>query len=191
MPFTLLKQWITEEKEAGASNPQHAVLATATLNGVPHSRVVAIREITLSELLFFTQKGTQKVNDIIRNPQVSLTFWFELKQREVILNGTALPLLPAEIEHYWNTNPQLAQLRFTAYAPTSMQPIATKHVIEDKKKAIEREYSNKQLPLSPLYCGFRIKPTQFIFYSLRFDELSDVVEYYGQDEQWHRRILSP
>lgn len=140
---------------------------------------------------FFTQKGTQKVNDIIRNPQVSLTFWFELKQREVILNGTALPLLPAEIEHYWNTNPQLAQLRFTAYAPTSMQPIATKHVIEDKKKAIEREYSNKQLPLSPLYCGFRIKPTQFIFYSLRFDELSDVVEYYGQDEQWHRRILSP
>ncbi|WP_284698395.1 pyridoxine/pyridoxamine 5'-phosphate oxidase [Legionella micdadei] len=191
MPFRLLNQWIMEEKNAGASNPQHAVLATATLNGIPHSRVVAIREITVSELIFFTQKGTKKVNDIIQNPQVSLTFWFEIKQREVVLDGVVEPLSQAEVVHYWDTNPQSAQLRFTAYAPTSMQPIPSKKVIEDKKAAIEKEYIDKKLPLSPYYCGFRIRPSKFIFYSLRSDELSDVLEYNWQNEQWHQRILSP
>ncbi|KTC92869.1 MULTISPECIES: pyridoxine/pyridoxamine 5'-phosphate oxidase [Legionella] len=191
MPFKLLNHWIEEEKDVGAPNPQHAILSTATSDATPHSRVVAIREIREDELVFFTQKGTRKVEDLSNNPKVSLTFWFELRQREVILEAIAEPLSQSEVEHYWNTNPHSAQLRFTAYALSSMQPINSKQIIEDKKTALEREYLNKKLPLSPFYCGFRIKPTRFIFYSFRLDELSDVAEYYWQNAQWHQRILSP
>jgi pyridoxamine 5'-phosphate oxidase len=191
MPFKLLNNWIEEEKDAGAPNPQQAILSTATSDATPRSRVVAIREIIDDELIFFTQKGTRKIGELSSNPKVSLTFWFELRQREVILEGIAEPLSQLKLEHYWNTNPHSSQVRFTAYALTSMQPIDSKQLIEDKKKALEKEYLNKKLPLSPHYCGFRIKPTRFIFYSLRLDELSDVAEYYWQNAEWHQRILSP
>ncbi|MBA2650786.1 MAG: pyridoxamine 5'-phosphate oxidase family protein [Tatlockia sp.] len=191
MPFKLLNQWIKEENDAGAPNAQQAVLATSTLFGIPHSRVIAIREITEQELIFFTQKGTRKVIEITEKPQVSLTFWFEINQREVIIEGLAKPLSPEELEYYWQTNPRSAQLRFSAYAPTSMHQISTKQLIEDKKHAIEQEYLNKKLPLHPFYCGFRIKPKKFIFYAYRLDELSDVSEYNFQANQWSKQLLSP
>ena len=191
MPFNLLSQWINEEKEAGAPDPMQAVLSTVSLDSTPHSRVVSIREIRGSELLFFTQKGTKKVIEIENNPQVSLAFWFELHQREVILEGLANPLSAQETEQYWDSYSHLSQLRFAAYAPTSGQVIASKQILENKKMAIENEYQNKKLPLNPHYCGFRIKPTKFHFYAFRLDELSDVEDYYLHGKQWHRQILSP
>lgn len=84
MPFEILKQWISEENDAGAPNAMHAVLSTATTNAIPHSRVIAIREIASDNLLFFTQTGTRKVTELMNNPNCSLVFWFELKQREIL-----------------------------------------------------------------------------------------------------------
>lgn len=37
---------VQEEGRSGAPNPYFAVLSTATNHGVPHRRVVAVREIT-------------------------------------------------------------------------------------------------------------------------------------------------
>ncbi|MBA2656070.1 MAG: pyridoxamine 5'-phosphate oxidase family protein [Tatlockia sp.] len=191
MPFNLLNQWLIEEKDAGAPNPQHAVLATSTLNALPHSRVIAIREIRSTDLIFFTQKGTRKVCELQENPQLSLTFWFELNQREVIIEGFAEPLTDLENENYWHAYPHSAQLRFAAYAPTSMQPILSKQEIEASKEAIEQKYLNQKLPLNPFYCGFRIIPQRFVFYAYRLDELSDVCEYQWQNKVWSKQLLSP
>lgn len=50
---------------AGTLNPRQAVLATCAKEAIPHARVVAIREINERGLLFFTQKGTRKFNELI------------------------------------------------------------------------------------------------------------------------------
>ena len=93
-PIEHLRQWLQNERTAGAPNPQQAVLSTATIDAVPHSRVVAIREIDAQGLLFFTQRDTRKVAEMSINPAVSMTFWFELLLREVIIDGTVLAELP-------------------------------------------------------------------------------------------------
>lgn len=191
MPFNLLQQWLDEEQEAGATDPRHAILSTVTGDSSPHSRVVAIREISTSELIFFTQKGTKKVKEIENNPKVSLTFWLELKQREIIMEALAEPLAKSDLERYWHSYSHSSQLRFAAYSPTSGQAIDSKQTLENKKLDIEKEYQNKKLPLHPLYYGFRIKPTKFVFYAFRLDELSDVAGYELQDNEWHRKVLSP
>jgi len=58
-PIQLLINWIEEERSLGAQNAQHAVLSTQGLSSQPHSRVVAIREITEDWILLFTQKRTR------------------------------------------------------------------------------------------------------------------------------------
>ncbi|MFA5959014.1 MAG: pyridoxal 5'-phosphate synthase [Tatlockia sp.] len=192
MPIQRLEKWIKEEKDNGAPNPQQAILSTATKEGIPHSRVVAIREITPQGILFFTQKGTRKVTEIAENPRVSLAFWFELMQREVILEALIEALSEGENKAYWSTYPRIAQLRFLAYAPTSSQPIDSKQMLEDKKSVIEQEYSDQELPYTPLYCGYRIIPTKFTFYQYRTDELSDVSQYVLQENsQWQKQVISP
>ena len=192
MPFNKLSQWLEEESYAGAPDPAQAVLATVTADATPHSRVIALREISPSGLIFFTQAGTRKVSELEHNPRVSLNFWLELKERQIIIEGVAEKLDQAENSDYWAAYPRIAQIRFTAYAPTSGQPIQSKQHLEEKKMAIEHEYQGKEIQVNSLYCGYRIKPIKFLFYAYRTDELSDVTEYTKQDDNhWRQRIISP
>lgn len=190
-PIKHLNQWLQEECAKGAPNPQQAVLSTVDRYRVPHSRVVAIREINSQGLLFFTQRDTRKVTEMSLNPSVSMTFWFELWLREVIIEGVIEALSEAENEQYWQSYPREAQIRFHSYAPTSAQPILSKQELEEKRKIIQKTYANQSIPVSPLYCGFRLKPNRFVFYAYRTDELSDVLEYTRVDDEWTEKVLSP
>lgn len=190
-PIELLNNWLVDEKNAGAPSPRQAVLSSCAKDSVPHARVVALREINDGGLLFFTQRGTRKVHELLENPFATIVFWFELTQREVILEGTVEALSDEENARYWQSNPRENQIRFTTYAPTSSQQIAHKNLLENRKKEIEREYEGKDLLFSPFYCGFRLIPERIMFYILRTDELSDVFEYQRHDGAWIKQWLSP
>lgn len=191
-PFDLLKLWLDEEKENGAPNPQQAILSTVGLDKNPHSRLVAIREITNSGFYFFTQRGTRKVLEMVNNSNVALTFWFELKQRQTIVEGVVHALTDKENESYWRSYPRDAQLRFKAYAPTSSQPILSNELLEKKRLELEKQYENQEIPLDEYYCGFFIEAKRFIFYAYQPPAFSDVVEYsFTKEGDWHTQLLSP
>lgn len=190
-PIIFLTSWISEELEKGAHNPQHAILSTTGKDAIPHGRVIAIREINEQGLLFFTQRGTRKVVEMTNNPVVSLTFWFELFEREVIIDGTVMLLTESENRAYWDTYPPFAQIRFHSYAPTSSQVIANKQLLENKRKMLTEQFQDKPLPMSEYYCGFRVIPQRMVFYTYRTDELSDVIEYCVIKNNWEKNLLSP
>ena len=191
-PIKLLSLWGTEEQEAGVPNTKFAVLATvAKDSNIPHSRVVAIREADENGLLFFTQKGTKKVTEILSNPNASMTFWFEIKTREVIIDGIIEALTDEENEKYWQSYPKEPQVRFYSYAPTSGEAIENKELLEEKREKVREQFKESDIPVHPLYCGFRLKPSKFIFYTYNSDKLSDVVEYTKDNEQWKSSLLSP
>lgn len=190
-PFTQLNQWLEQERSLGAPNPQQAVLATATKAAVPQARVVAIREIDEKGFLFFTQKGTRKVQALNENPVAALTFWFELQQRQVVVEGSVMALSEVENERYWQTYPRVAQQRFHSYAPTSSQVIASKAILERKRERLSIVFKDNPIPMSEHYCGFLLKPESMVFYAYRLDELSDVVQYRRLDDAWQQQLLSP
>ncbi|HAU0101612.1 TPA: pyridoxamine 5'-phosphate oxidase [Legionella pneumophila] len=190
-PIELLNIWIEEEKSMGAQYAQHAVLSSQGLDGAPHGRIVAIRELTKDWILLFTQKRTRKVSEIRNNNQVALTFWFERYAREVIVEGEASFLSKEQNAHYWDSYPQWAQIRSYSYAPTSGEPIDNKQLLEDKRRNLEQSSKDTVLPCSSDYCGIAIKPKRFVFYSYRLDELSDVWEYLIDNNTTIQRRLSP
>lgn len=191
-PFELLNRWTQEELNSGAASANSAVLATVAKDtNIPNSRVVAIREANEQGILFFTQKGTKKVQEILSNPIASMTFWFELKAREVIINGVVEALSDEENQKYWNSYPREAQIRFYGYAPTSAQPINNKQELEVKREEARQNFTNQNIPVHPLYCGFRVKPSKFIFYTFNSGPLSDVEEYEFKEGKWNYKILSP
>lgn len=191
MPINKLKDWLNEEKIAGAPNPAQAVLSTCTLDSIPHSRVIAIREITDTELIFFTQQGTRKVKELDENPLISLNFWFELTQRQVIIEGKAAALSSSENQSYWSSYPRFAQLRFCTYAPTSAQKIDSKKQLEEKRTKLDRLHKENDVPMSPFYCGYRIQAENFLFYRYRIDEFSDVWKFEKNKDFWEQFLISP
>lgn len=192
-PMACLQDWLAAEQAAGAVNPQQAVLSTvATLpTPIPHARVVAVREVDENGLLFFTQQGTRKVSELRANPNAVMTFWFELHQRQVSLEGEAYPLSSEENARYWQANAREAQIRFCSYAPTSGQPISSKDALEQKRQQIRVEFEGKAIPPSPLYRGFRFKPVTALFYSYRTDEFSDVSRLTWRNGSWIQQRFSP
>lgn len=190
MPYDILHDWLDEEKMAGAPKPNQAILSTVD-GDTPHSRVIAISDITESGFVFFTQANTRKVHEIAQNPKVSLNYWLELNQKQIIIEGSAKPLTDAENISYWQDYPKEAQARFAAYAPTSSQVIDDKDTLERKKTAILDKYKDNPIPYDELYVGHMIKPARFAFYHYRTDVLSDVFQFTHKEGAWVKELLSP
>ena len=191
MPVNQLIDWLQNEKQLGIDQPECAVLSTSTSSNVPHSRVVAIREINTESLLFFTQKGTRKVTELLENPAAVLNFFFAMQQRQVIIEGIARPISQEENEHYWHSLPRERQLRFSAYAPTSGQVIHDLYFLDSRKRDVDEQYPNQAIPMSEDYCGFRFIPETFVFYTVEPVSFSTVVRYCREDGGWKKELLSP
>lgn len=186
-----IKTWLDQEKTLGSPNPNNIVLATAGKNGIPHSRIVAIREISEQGVLFFTQRGTKKVTQILENPQASMTLWLPLQQRQIIMDGVIKPLTQKENEHYWNLLPYDRRIRFSTYSPTSGHPIQDLSILENKAKALMQQYTTETLPISPYYCGYRFVPEVFYFYTLGTLTFSEIIKYIFDKGSWQKERLSP
>lgn len=92
-----------------------------------------------------------------------MNFFLTIQQRQIVLEGAVELLTREENEQYWINLPRERQLRFSAYAPTSGQPITSLKVLEERKGELELYFANKNIPMSDDYCGFRFTPETFLF----------------------------
>lgn len=185
-----MNEWFAKEKELGVE-VNSVVLATVSPEGRPHNRVVAIREIKNDSLIFFTQRETRKVADLLKNPAAAMDFFLVLQQRQVVLEGVAKPLTYEENEQYWNDLPRERQLRFSTYAPSSGQPITSLSELDERKKELEALFANKAVPMSDFYQGFRFIPDTFLFYSVGSTSFSEAIKFTKNNNDWHEQLLSP
>lgn len=189
VPIEKIKEWIKEEKKLGSSLADSVVLATASAEGKVHSRIVAIREITQSGILFFTQKRSRKAQDINKNPSASMTLWLPLRQREVVLDGVVETLSQHENQTYWEALPRERQLRFLTYkSGAAIDSLNDLQVDYDK---LEKKYHNKNIPMDECYCGYRLVPHMLYFYTLGHETFSEVNKYVLLKGKWEKQLVSP
>ena len=186
-----IHDWLNAETQLGSTQAMTGVLSTATINGVPHSRVVALRELDAQGALFFTQRINRKVEEIRKTPRASMVLWLPLSKREIVLEGSIEPLSLIENQRYWDSYPRESQLRFWAYAETSGQLISAPEVLDQKLKSLRDQYAEQAIPFSPEYCGFRLIPSRIYFYRYLADRLSEVIEYSKGQGEWERQYISP
>lgn len=191
IPLFTMRHWIEEEKALGSTSPDRVVLATCSSKGIPHSRIVSIREITQEGILFFTQRGTKKVAELMHNPYSSMTLWLPLQQRQVILDGIAKPLTYSENESFWEALPRERQLRFSAYAPTSGQVIDSVSVLECQLDTLTEKYLGHAVPMCNDYCGFHLIAETICFYTLRDNTFSESLRYKRSQNEWIKELISP
>lgn len=191
MPFDQMQQWLQKEKDLGSPNPNNIVLATATRKGVPHSRIVAIKEIRADSILFFTQRETRKAKELQENPCASMTLWLPLQQREVIIDGKVEPLSQEENERYWQDMPRDRQLIFSVYSPISGKAINSIKELENKNLNFQKRYKDRPIPITDFYCGFKFIPACFYFYTFGNNTFSEVIRYIQSHEDWEKQMLSP
>lgn len=190
MPFDKMLSWLKQEEDLNSPNPYNIVLATGSGVAI-HSRIVAIREITVKGILFFTQKGSRKVAEIMENPNASMTLWLPLQQREVVVDGATYFLNQNENAIYWETLSRERQLRFSTYAPISGKVIQSAEELQQRYSALDEQYKDKAIPMSECYLGVRLVPHTFYFYTLGKDHFSEVIKYDFEYDKWHCTLHAP
>lgn len=190
-PLDTIQDWLKKESDLGSINPNRIVLATASKGAVPSARIIAIREISETDILFFTQRDTRKVAELTQNKQVSALIWLPQQQRQICIEGVASAITNHENRRYWEALPRDRQLRFSAYAPTSGHVIESTAILDKKYQHLADVYKDKSIPMCEYYCGFRIHPASIHFYTLGDENFSDVKRYTKKESHWVEETISP
>ncbi|HET8855302.1 MAG TPA: pyridoxine 5'-phosphate oxidase C-terminal domain-containing protein, partial [Salinimicrobium sp.] len=79
-----------------------------------------------------------------------------------------------------------------AWASQQSSTIPSRAVLEERLKALEKEYEGKPVPKPPFWGGFRVIPEEFEFWQGRPNRLHDRISYKrGSDRDWIKQRLAP
>lgn len=164
-PLALLVQWVEEAKAKQLSSPVGMNIATIGLTGKPRNRMVLMRYLTSSELGFYTNLGSAKSQEIIKNPAVSVTVWWPELERQVRIEGVASEQSRENVEQYFQSRPRNSQI--AAWSSKQSTELSSMAVLSNRFKKFESEFEGMKVPLPDFWGGYVIKPTRVEYWSGR------------------------
>ena len=83
-PIVQFQLWLEQAVAGGLRDPTAMVLATIDELGCPWQRIVLLKGVSGTGLVFYTNYGSAKANAMAREPRVSLHFPWNQLDRQVI-----------------------------------------------------------------------------------------------------------
>jgi len=88
-PLRELESWIEDARSGGLAHPSAASFVTATRDGRPSARTVALKRLEPDALVFTTALWTRKATEVRANPNVALLWHWPALGRQVHVTGEA------------------------------------------------------------------------------------------------------
>jgi pyridoxamine 5'-phosphate oxidase len=184
-PLLQLDVWLAAARAAGEPMPDAMCLATASRDGVPSARYVLMRGRD-EGVVFFTDYGSDKANDLLENPRAAAVFhWFLPVHRQVRVAGPVAKTSAQESDRYWQTRPPAS--RRSAVASHQSSVIENRRQLEEAVAAL-----GDAEPVRPeRWGGFRILPYAFEFWEEGPNRLHDRIRFLREGDVWLVQRLSP
>ncbi len=186
-PYAQFDLWLSEA--AGIADHQAMVLSTVDDTGMPSSRVVLLKHVDERGFAWYTDKRSQKGQELANNPQASLLFFWNEQHRQVRIQGSVSSLSAAEADEYYYSRP--ADSRFSAASSHQSQPIASRDALEQRVQELRAQYPNDDIPRPEMWGGYVLSPFYFEFWQGRDGRLHDRLTYRLDNDQWQRQRVQP
>lgn len=174
-PFRQFEKWFQEAEAAKVTEPNAMILSTTGREGRPSSRVVLLKGVDGRGFTFFTNYDSRKSRELDASPHAALAFPWIAMERQVIVEGTVKRVSREESEAYFHSRPRASQL--AAWASPQSTVIASRAVLEESYRVIEKKYAGQDVPLPPNWGGFRLTPELVEFWQGRRSRLHDRLRY--------------
>lgn len=186
-PFSLAAEWISRAIDSGVREPGTFALATADGQGKPSSRYVLLKGFDQNGLLFVSQTGSRKGQDLAANPYASASFYWQELRLQLHISGGVEKLSDEESDALFNDRP-LASRAVSSVSVQGKQLIDENVLNAQISDMISR---GARLERPDRWVGYRIKPERFEFWQGGADRLHKRLEYTFTDETWTWKRLQP
>jgi pyridoxamine 5'-phosphate oxidase len=190
-PIELFQKWFYEvEASGGMDEPNAMTISTIGLDGFPKSRVVLLKKYTFEGFIFYTNYTSEKGKAIADNPNVCLSFFWPNMERQIIIKGKAEKLAENLSDGYFESRPEGSKLGAIVSDQSSV--ILSRKVLEEKLKALEKEFQGQEITRPDFWGGYMVKPVSIEFWQGRPNRLHDRVRYSLQEDyNWKIERLAP
>ncbi len=188
-PIVQFNLWLNEAIQGQVNEPTAMILATS-VNNIPDTRVVLLKEIDDGNFLFYTNYNSAKASQIVTNSQVALNFFWPELERQVRVKGVISKVHNDLSNEYFNTRPRESQLG--AWASAQSEKLTGREELEQKYKQLEKQYEGTIIPKPAFWGGYQVTPNEIEFWQGRPGRLHDRIRYYRiSPHDWEFKRLSP
>lgn len=190
-PIALFQQWFHEVEASDSTDEPNAMsLSTLGLDGYPKTRVVLLKRLTHEGFVFYSNYQSEKGKAIETHPEVCLSFFWPVLERQVIIKGKAERLAENLSEGYFESRPRGSQLG--AWASDQSQKVPSREFLEERLEHFEKDYEGKDVPKPPHWGGYLVRPVSLEFWQGRPNRLHDRIRFELQEDyNWAIDRLAP
>jgi pyridoxamine 5'-phosphate oxidase len=189
-PMELFQKWFYEtEASESVDEPNAMTISTIGLDGYPKSRVVLLKKYTHEGFIFYTNYNSEKGKAIAANPKVCISFFWPFMERQIIIKGIAEKISENLSDGYFESRPDGSKLGAIVSEQSSI--IASREVLEDKLKALEKEFETKEILRPKNWGGYIVKPISMEFWQGRPNRLHDRIRFTLENIDWKIDRLAP
>jgi pyridoxamine 5'-phosphate oxidase len=191
-PIELFRMWLQDAERAGIPMARSMTLATASAEGEPSARIVALRGFSTEGFDFVSDEGSRKSRDLRANPRAALVFYWTLGPigRQVRISGAVRPLAESEVDAiYRRRQPEHQPMD---WASRQGRVIAGREEIARARDTARERFAGGEVPRPPYYVGGRVVPDAIEFWQGREDRLHDRLCYLRQADGTYQVVrLAP
>jgi pyridoxamine 5'-phosphate oxidase len=190
-PVAMFERWYDEAVAAGIHEPNAVVVATATPEGVPSSRIVLLKGVSDEGFVFYTNLTSRKGRELAANPAVSLLFPWHPLERQVRVDGVATPLPRDAVDDYFAVRPRGSQLG--AWASHQSSVVSGREAIAASYDEAQARFEGADVPTPEEWGGYVVRPAAVEFWQGRPSRMHDRLVYRRADPGpgWHTERLAP
>ena len=174
-PFAMFHRWFADAESAGLHEPNAMVVATVAPDGQPSARTVLLKGLTDDGFAFYTNTASRKGCDLAAEPRCALLFPWHQLERQVRVEGVAVPLPEADVAAYFASRPRPSQLG--AHASHQSRVVAGREELAAAYAEVEERYAGRDVPVPEEWGGYRVRPERIEFWQGRPGRMHDRLRY--------------
>lgn len=191
-PVVQLQAWLAEAARSDQLvEPSAMALATVDTEGRPALRTVLLREVVDGRLLFFTNYGSRKAQQLDATGEASLLFRWANPQRQVEVCGAVARATAAESDAYFASRPRDSQIG--AHASPQSTPLTDRAQLDAMVAAVVARFEGVDpIPRPEGWGGYAVTPRSVEFWQGRSSRLHDRIRYdRSEGGAWTQIRLGP
>lgn len=190
-PIQLFQSWFYENEALENIDESNAMnLSTIGIDGFPKARMVLLKKYTEEGFIFYTNYDSEKGRAIAQNPNVCLSFFWSVSERQVIIKGRAEKIAENLSDGYFESRPLGSKLG--AIVSDQSEVIPSRDVLEEKLAILAKQMEGKEIERPKNWGGFIVKPKSLEFWQGRPNRLHDRIRYSLQKNlEWKIERLAP